>query len=116
MRRREFIAGLGSTVALVIRCGVPPLKYHIPGCVVAMVFAFASIAGASGRAAMEHAQKSTPTDSRDHNSARSTPPDTTPYVRPVIPADRESTPLPPQRTGVTPSPASDVPGDARKTQ
>jgi hypothetical protein len=59
-----------------------------------MVFAFASIAGASDGAAMEHAQKSMPTDSRDHNSARSSPPDITPYVRPVIPEDRESTPLP----------------------
>jgi hypothetical protein len=26
---------------------------------------------------------------RDHNSARSSPPDTTPYVRPLIPQDRD---------------------------
>jgi hypothetical protein len=34
---------------------------------------------------------------RDHNSVRSSPPDTTPYVRPVIPQDLMKTPLPKRR-------------------
>jgi hypothetical protein len=80
-----------------------------------MVFAFVGVAEASGRTAMEHAQKSTPADSRDHNSARSTPPDTTPDVRPVIPEDRTGTPLPAQRATDPPSKAASDP-DTRKQQ
>ena len=41
---------------------------------------------------------------RDHNSARSSPPDMTPYIRPVIPEDLMKTPLP-KRGGDTSRPA-----------
>jgi hypothetical protein len=44
---------------------------------------------------------------RDQNSARSSPPDTTPYIRPVIPQDLMKRRLPKRRSDAPSRPAND---------
>ena len=59
----------------------------------AIVLAVADI-GLGMSAAMSQGMKPTTSKAADPESARSFPPDTTPYVRPAIPQDRMSVPNP----------------------
>ena len=63
------------------------------GHVLAMVLAAADIAGLLIPAMGQGPKPETPRVP-DHDSGRSSPPDMTPYVRPVIPEDRMRTPKP----------------------
>jgi hypothetical protein len=67
------------------------MKCRSSGHVVAMVLAVTDIAGFL-TPAMGQPQKPETPQAPDQESPQSSPPDTTPYVRPVIPADRMRTP------------------------
>jgi hypothetical protein len=69
------------------------MKCRSAGHVVAMVLAVTDIAGLL-TLAMGQPQKPETPQAPDHESPQSSPPDTTPYVGPVIPEDRIRTPLP----------------------
>jgi hypothetical protein len=67
------------------------MKCRSAGHVVAMVLAVTDIAGLL-TLAMGQPQKPETPQAPDHESPQSSPADTTPYVRPVIPEDRIRTP------------------------
>jgi hypothetical protein len=67
------------------------MKCRIAGQVAAMVLALTEIAGPQSPSIGQAAKPATP-QRPDRDSGRSFPPDTTPYVRPVIPEDRMRTP------------------------
>jgi hypothetical protein len=67
------------------------MKCRIAGQVTAMVLALTEIAGLKSPSIGQAVKPATP-QSPDRDSGRSSPPDTTPYVRPVIPEDRMTTP------------------------
>jgi hypothetical protein len=69
------------------------MKCRTAGRVATVMIALADIAGLRS-AAMGQAQKPEASRAPNQNSARSSPPDTTPYVRPVIPEDRIWAPSP----------------------
>jgi hypothetical protein len=63
------------------------------GHVLAMVLAVADFGGLLSSATGQGSKPETP-QAPDRHSGRSSPPDTTPYVRPLIPEDRMTTPKP----------------------
>ena len=69
------------------------MKYRtMMGCLTTLVvLAMTTIGGLGSRAAGQPEKPDL--SARDDNSARSSPPDTTPYVRPVIPEDLMKTPV-----------------------
>jgi hypothetical protein len=67
------------------------MKYRLLRYAAAMMLALANVVGSIGSVAMGQAQN--PAQARDANAGRSTPPDTTSYVRPAIPEDRAATPF-----------------------
>ena len=78
------------------------MKRHSVGHVAAMVLAAADMLGIM-RPAMSQNPKPVPAPAQE----RSAPPDTTPYVRPVIPEDTMKTPL--QRPALPPGQEPSVP-------
>jgi hypothetical protein len=91
MRRREFIALLGSGVA------VWPLAARVARTALAM----AAMMLAACASAMS--QGATPPQAPARPPGKSSPPDTTRYIRPAIPEDRLNKPPPPPIDANAPS-------------
>jgi hypothetical protein len=80
------------------------MKWRSVGHVAAMVLALADMAGGM-RPAMSQEPKPAIPPAPAKESTRSSPPDTTSYVRPVIPEDSIKTPLPRPGCANTPLPS-----------
>jgi hypothetical protein len=92
------------------------MKRRSAGHVLAMALAVVDITGLLSPA-MGHGPKPETPRTPDHDSGRSSPPDTTPYVRPVIPEDRMKNRVSPRSSppDTTPYVRPVVPEDRMRT-